>query len=63
VGGTQAALYYRYIGVFWRLGAGSLTPFDRQRLALDTTDECFGVGFRQALTRAYGTAPGPSASA
>jgi hypothetical protein len=45
----QAGLYYRYMGIFWRLGVGSATPFDRQVIVLDTTDEFFGPEFRDAL--------------
>jgi hypothetical protein len=45
----QSGIYYRYMGVFWRLGAGSATPFGRQRIGLDVTEEFFGPGFREAL--------------
>lgn len=48
----QAGLYYRYIAIFWRLGSGSATQFDRQLVALTTTDEFFGPEFREALTSA-----------
>lgn len=46
--------YYRYLGVFWRLGAESATPFDRQRIALDTGDDMFGPEFRVALANGGG---------
>jgi hypothetical protein len=48
----QAGLYYRFIGVHWRLGAGSASPFDRQMVALDSSDDMFGVEFRQMLASA-----------
>lgn len=45
----QAAIYYRYMGIFWRLGVASTSPFHRQQIVLDTRDDFFGPDFRQAL--------------
>lgn len=45
----QAGLYYRYMGVFWRLGVASVTPFDQQVITLAKADELFGRDFRDAL--------------
>lgn len=45
----QAGLYYRYMGIFWRLGAGSAMPFDGQQIALGTTEAMFGPELRKAL--------------
>jgi hypothetical protein len=53
----QAAICYRYMGIFWRLGAGSATPFDRQQIATGTTEAMFGPEVRKAL------ATGPLATA
>ena len=42
----HAALYYRYMAVFWWLGPSrTTTPFDRQVIALGTTDAMFGQDF------------------
>lgn len=37
------------MGIFWRLGAGSATPFDRQQIALGTTEAMFWPELRKAL--------------
>lgn len=42
-------LYYRYMGIRWRLGAGSATPFERRVITLVTTDEFFGPAVSEAL--------------
>ena len=49
----QAAVVYRYMAVFWKLGHETSSPFDNQQITLDTTDAMFGPRVRRML----GTGP------
>jgi len=47
----QAGLYYRWLGIFWRICDGSAeSVFAQPDVRLDTCDDFFGPEFRAALT-------------